>query len=76
MNWAGTNKRSKPIDNEKQIKESNKIVKRGSVLESIFGHLKSDNILERNLLKEKKSYHINAILADCEFYLRKLEKVF
>ncbi|MFZ2323508.1 MAG: hypothetical protein WAV89_07420, partial [Ignavibacteriaceae bacterium] len=41
-----------------------------------FGHLKSDNRLERNLLKGKEGDHINAVLAACGFNLRKLYAVF
>jgi IS5 family transposase len=44
-------------------------LKRRSAIEPIFGHLKSDNRLERNLLKGKDGYHINAVLAACGFNL-------
>jgi IS5 family transposase len=53
-----------------------KWLKRRSAIEPIFGHLKSDNRLERNLLKGKDGDHINAILAACGFNLRKLYAVF
>ncbi len=53
-----------------------KWLKRRSAIEPIFGHLKSDNRLERNLLKGKDGDHINAILAACGFNLRKLYRVF
>ena len=52
-------------------------MKRRSAIEPIFGHLKSDNRLERNLLKGKEGdHHINAILSACGFNLRKLYAVF
>ena len=53
-----------------------KWLKRRSAIEPIFGHLKSDNRLERNLLKGKEGDHINAILSACGFNLRKLYAVF
>ncbi len=53
-----------------------KWLKRRSAIEPIFGHLKSDNRLERNLLKGKDGDHINAVLAACGFNLRKLFAVF
>jgi IS5 family transposase len=53
-----------------------KWLKRRSAIEPIFGHLKSDNRLERNLLKGKDGDHINAVLAACGFNLRKLYRVF
>ncbi len=53
-----------------------KWLKRRSAIEPIFGHLKSDNRLERNLLKGKEGDHINAVLAACGFNLRKLYGVF
>lgn len=51
-------------------------LKRRSAIEPIFGHLKSDNRLNRNLLKGKDGDQINAILAACGFNLRKLYAVF
>jgi IS5 family transposase len=51
-------------------------LKRRSAIEPIFGHLKSDNRLERNLLKGKDGDHINEVLAACGFNLRKLYAVF
>jgi IS5 family transposase len=45
---------------------------RRSAIEPIFGHLKSDNRLERNHLKGKDGDRMNAILAGCGFNLRKL----
>lgn len=53
-----------------------KWLKRRSAVEPIFGHLKSDNRLERNLLKGKEGDQINAVLAACGFNLRKLYAVF
>ena len=53
-----------------------KWLKRRSAIEPIFGHLKSDNRLERNLLKGKEGDHINAVLAACGLNLRKLYAVF
>lgn len=53
-----------------------KWLKRRSAIEPIFGHLKSDNRLERNLLKGKDGDHTNAVLAACGFNLRKLYAVF
>jgi IS5 family transposase len=45
---------------------------RRAAIEPIFGHLKSDNRLERNHLKGKDGDRMNAILAGCGFNLRKL----
>jgi len=53
-----------------------KWLKRRSAIEPIFGHLKSDNRLERNLLKGKDGDYINAVFAACGFNLRKLYAVF
>ena len=53
-----------------------KQLKRRSAIEPIFGHLKSENRLERNLLKGKEGDHINAVLAACGNNLRKLYTVF
>ena len=50
--------------------------KRRSAIEPIFGHLKSDNKLERNHLKGKEGDRINAILAGCGFNMRKLLRAF
>ena len=50
--------------------------KRRSAIEPIFGHLKSDNKLERNHLKGKEGDRINAILAGCGFNMRKLIRAF
>lgn len=53
-----------------------KWLKRRSAIEPIFGHLKSDNRLERNLLKGEEGDHVNAVMAACGFNLRKLYSVF
>jgi hypothetical protein len=45
--------------------------KRRSAIEPIFGHLKSDNKLERNHLRGKEDDRINAILAGCGFNKKK-----
>ena len=42
-----------------------------SAIEPIFGHLKSDNKLERNHLKRKEGDRANAILAGCGFDKKK-----
>ena len=49
---------------------------RRSAIEPIFGHLKSDNRLERNHLQGKDGDRINAILSGCGFNLRKLLRAF
>lgn len=61
---------------KKKAKSLIKWLKRRSAIEPIFGHLKSDNRLERNLLKGKDGDHINAVMAACGFNLRKLYAVF
>lgn len=61
---------------KKKAKNLIKWLKRRSAIEPIFGHLKSDNRLERNLLKGKDGDHINAVMAACGFNLRKLYAVF
>jgi len=45
---------------------------RRCAIEPIFGHLKSDNRLERNHLQGKDGDRMNAILSGCGFNLRKL----
>jgi hypothetical protein len=47
-----------------------------SAIEPIFGHLKSDNRMERNHLQGKNGDRINAILSGCGFNLRKLLRAF
>jgi IS5 family transposase len=49
---------------------------RRAAIEPIFGHLKSDNRLERNHLKGIDGDRMNAILAGCGFNLRKLLRAF
>ncbi|MFQ5580784.1 MAG: transposase, partial [Nitrospiria bacterium] len=51
-------------------------LRRRSAIEPVFGHLKSDNGLERNHLQGKAGDQINAILAGCGFNLRKLLRAF
>ena len=45
---------------------------RRAAIEPIFGHLKSDNRMERNHLKGKEGDRMNAILAGCGFNMKKL----
>jgi hypothetical protein len=49
---------------------------RRCAIEPIFGHLKSDNRLERNHLQGKDVDRMNAILSGCGFNLRKLLRAF
>jgi IS5 family transposase len=49
---------------------------RRAAIEPIFGHLKSDNRLERNHLKGTDGDRMNAILSGCGFNLRKLLRAF
>jgi IS5 family transposase len=49
---------------------------RRSAIEPIFGHLKSDNRMERNHLQGKDGDRMNAILSGCGFNLRKLIRAF
>ena len=49
---------------------------RRSAIEPIFGHLKSDNRLERNHLQGRDGDRMNAILSGCGFNLRKLIRAF
>ena len=49
---------------------------RQCAIEPIFGHLKSDNRLERNHLQGKDGDRMNAILSGCGFNLRKLLRAF
>lgn len=53
-----------------------KCMKRRSAIEAIFGHLKSDDRLQRNLFKGKEGDHINALLAASGFNLGKHYAVF
>jgi len=47
-----------------------------SAIKPIFGHLKTDNRLERNHLQGKDGNRINAILSGCGFNRRKLLRAF
>jgi len=47
-----------------------------SAIEPIFGHLESDNKLERNHLKRKEGDRANAILAGCGFDKKKARRSF
>jgi IS5 family transposase len=49
---------------------------RRAAIEPIFGHLKSDNRLERNHLRGKDGDRMNAILSGCGFNMRKLLRAF
>lgn len=49
---------------------------RRCAIEPIFGHLKSDNRLERTHLQGKDGDRMNAILSGCGFNLRKLIRAF
>jgi len=49
---------------------------RRSAIEPIFGHLKSDNRMERNHLQGKDGDRMNAILCGCGFNMRKLLRAF
>ena len=60
-----------------------KWMKRRAAIELIFGHIKSENQLNRNYLKGKECGKINALLSGClpgwqsgGFNLRKLLKAF
>lgn len=53
-----------------------KWVKRRAAIEPIFGHLKSDNRMDRNYLKGRQGDKINAILSACGFNFRKLFRAF
>ena len=53
-----------------------KWLKRRAAIEPIFGHLKSDNRMQRNRLKGTEGDKINALLCACGFNLRKLMRAF
>lgn len=53
-----------------------KWLRRRAAIEPIFGHLKSDNRMQRNRLKGTDGDKINALLSGCGFTLRKLIKAF
>jgi IS5 family transposase len=57
-------------------KEIRRWLKRRAAIESIIGHLKSDNRLDRNHIRGEDGDRVNAILAGCVFNLRKLLKSF
>ena len=50
--------------------------KRRSAIEPVIGHLKSDNRMQKNMLKGEDGDHMNAILSACGFNMRKLMAVF
>jgi len=51
-------------------------MKRRAAIEPIFGHLKSDNRMSKNYLKDREGDQINALLCGCGFNMRKLLAVF
>jgi IS5 family transposase len=51
-------------------------LRRRSAIEPVFGHLKTDNGLERNYLHGEEGDRMNALLAGCGFNLRKLLRAF
>lgn len=59
-----------------QAKSLVKWLKRRSAIKPIFGHLKSGNRPDRNLLNGKEGDQINAVLAAYGFNLRKLYAVY
>jgi len=61
---------------KKETRWARKWIKRRAAIEPIFGHLKSDNRLNRNYLKGKEGDRINALLSACGFNMRKLLKAF
>lgn len=77
-NYQGTTKVE--IVNYRTMKSKTRSVrkwfKRRAAIEPVFGHLKSDNRLNRNLLKGVEGDKINALLAGCGFNFRKLLKAF
>lgn len=66
-----TNKRKKRLTRSQW-----RWLRRRSAIEPVFGHLKSDNRLERNHLQGEEGDRINAILSGCGFNLRKLMTAF
>ena len=77
-NYQGTTEIA--IVNYRTMKSKTRTVrkwfKRRAAIEPVFGHLKSDNRMNRNLLKGREGDKINALLAACGFNLRKLLKAF
>ena len=59
-----------------KTRSARKWLKRRAAIEPIFGHLKSDNRMQRNRLKGKEGDKINALLCACGFNFRKLLKAF
>ena len=53
-----------------------KWLKRRAAIEPVFGHLKSDNRMQRNRLKGREGDKINALLSACGFNFRKLLRAF
>jgi transposase, IS5 family len=53
-----------------------KWLKRRAAIEPIFGHLKTDNRMNRNHLLGKDGDRINAILSGCGYNMRKLLRAF
>jgi transposase, IS5 family len=53
-----------------------KWLKRRSAIEPMFGHLKAENRMSRNLLPGKEGDRINAILSGCGYNMRKLIRAF
>jgi transposase, IS5 family len=51
-------------------------LKRRAAIEPIFGHLKSDNRMNRNYLLGRNGDRINAILSGCGYNMRKLLRAF
>ncbi len=50
--------------------------KRRAAIEPMFGHLKAQNRMDRNLLQGKEGDRINAILSGCGYNMRKLLRAF
>lgn len=61
---------------KKMTRSARKWLKRRAAIEPIFGHLKSDNRMDRNHLKGTDGDEINALLSACGFNLRKLLRAF
>ena len=77
-NYQGTTKIQ--IVNYRTMKSKTRAVrkwlKRRAAIEPIFGHLKSDNRMQRNRLKGSQGDKINALLCACGFNFRKLLRAF
>jgi IS5 family transposase len=61
---------------KKATRSVRKWLKRRSAIEPIFGHLKTDNRMDRNYLKGSEGDQINSILCACGYNMRKLLKAF